>query len=102
MAQSTLPEVLSSITNAPEKTTIIVLPQMELGPDPIQIQCGNCRQTVLTKTVPVNGACSFICSIYICFICTCLFWVPLCVDVWKDVRHQCPLCHVHLGTHRKI
>ncbi|KFM80310.1 Lipopolysaccharide-induced tumor necrosis factor-alpha factor-like protein, partial [Stegodyphus mimosarum] len=85
-----------------QPATVVVAPLPPFGDTPVQVTCGNCRQTVMTTTIAENGACAWLAAAIVCFIfCPCA-WVPLVMDSCKDVHHTCPACGARLGTYKRL
>ncbi|KAF8781709.1 lipopolysaccharide-induced tumor necrosis factor-alpha factor homolog [Argiope bruennichi] len=87
---------------SPQQGNVTVVVPPEFGEKPVQVTCGNCRQTVITTTTAENGACAYIaCIIVLIFCCPC-FFIPLCIDSCKDIQHTCPGCGARLGTYKRV
>ena len=73
------------------------------GPDPIWTNCPNCNTEILTTTqksistfqmLVAGGLC--------CFGFPLCFYIPFCIDDWKDVLHTCPNCNYGIGKFKKL
>ncbi|GIY69783.1 LITAF domain-containing protein [Caerostris extrusa] len=88
-------------TQQPTNVTVVVPPPM-FGDSPMQITCGNCRQTVVTTTTAENGACAYLACVIVLILCCPCFFIPLCMTSCKDVHHTCPGCGARLGTFKRL
>ncbi|CAL1277588.1 unnamed protein product [Larinioides sclopetarius] len=82
--------------------SVVITPPVMLSNQPMRVTCGNCQRAVMTTTTRENGACAYISTLFICFLCCPCFWIPLCLDSCKDVHHSCPGCGARLGTYKKL
>ena len=73
------------------------------GRDPIWTNCPNCNTEILTTTqesistfqmLVAGGLCLF--GFPLCF------YIPFCIDDWKDVLHTCPNCNYVIGKFKKL
>ncbi|CAF1481437.1 unnamed protein product [Rotaria sordida] len=69
---------------------------------PVGLVCPRCGATVETRVkaemTPVTWMCVLL---FLC--CTfCLFWIPLCVPVFKKTTHYCPYCNSALGVRKAL
>ena len=70
-----------------------------LGPDPMWATCPNCDEEVLTTTEKsVLEYFQMLAAFGICALgCICCFYIPFCMDDWKNVLHTCPNCNYAIG-----
>ena len=80
----------------------------EAGIDPMWATCPNCDEEIFTTTqkstsvfqcLAVGGMCLF--GLF-CPCLFCCFYIPLCMNDWKDVLHTCPNCNYAIGKYKKL
>ncbi|KAH9417611.1 hypothetical protein DERP_010425 [Dermatophagoides pteronyssinus] len=72
--------------------------QMALTREPIEIDCPECKNKTMTRTQQVNGQLTYL----ICVLCTLGCWcglLPMIIDDFKDIKHNCSNCGAIIGTH---
>ncbi|GIY80484.1 LITAF domain-containing protein [Caerostris extrusa] len=75
---------------------------MLFGEYPVQVTCGNCCRTIVTKTRTARGFCTYLAAYIVCIVCCPCVLIPLCSKECKDVHHFCPSCGTMLGVYRRI
>ncbi|XP_071036302.1 lipopolysaccharide-induced tumor necrosis factor-alpha factor homolog [Parasteatoda tepidariorum] len=99
------PAVVASASyhDAPQtpQTSIVIVPRILYGPNPMRVTCVCCHQQVQTTTVTVYGICTWTAVLVLVFLCFCFAWVPLYIDSLKDIHHYCPSCSTLLGVYQK-
>ena len=72
-----------------------------VGPDPIWTNCPNCNNEILTTTQKSISTFQCLFAGGLClFSCGMCFWIPLCMNDWKDVLHTCPNCNYAIGKYK--
>ena len=73
------------------------------GPDPIWMNCPNCNTEILTTTQKSLGTFQMLVAGGLCcFGFALCFYIPFCIDDWKDVLHTCPNCNYGIGKFKKL
>ena len=74
------------------------IPRFNLGPDPMWTTCPNCDEEILTMTQKRISTFQMLVAGRLCFLgCICCFYIPFCMDDWKNVLHTCPNCNYAIG-----
>ena len=82
----------------PPPQQVVVQP---LGKQRVQVQCPNCRSTILTRTEkdPSDKAWLFGCLIFLLGG-LCFSFIPCFMDSMQDIKHICPTCKYMIGIHK--
>ncbi|KAI1719018.1 protein kinase domain-containing protein [Ditylenchus destructor] len=76
----------------------VVAPVDPVGPDPVPMQCPNCKAKILTQVDLHAGVFAWVLAGLLCpVLCCCL---PFLCDNCQDTHHLCPSCGAHLGKFR--
>ena len=72
-----------------------------LGKQRVQVQCPNCRSTILTRTEkdPSDKAWLFGALIFLLGG-LCFSFIPCFMDSMQDIKHICPTCKYMIGIHK--
>ena len=79
----------------------VLTPRPQLGKHGVQVQCPNCRSTVLTRTEkdPSDKAWLFGGLIFLLGG-LCLSFIPCFMNSMQDTKHICPSCRYIIGIHK--
>jgi lipopolysaccharide-induced tumor necrosis factor-alpha factor len=85
------------------QSPIILAGASVFGPDPVQIECRYCNETMVTRVKPIAGNMTWIfcgaLAIFGCWLGCCL--IPFCVRDLQDMEHKCSACGSILGIYRR-
>jgi len=76
------------------QTQVIVVSAPQLGRDPMNVYCPNCKVTVLSRVQLVTN---WLCCYLLFFFGGPIALFLLCYDGIKDIEHYCPQCQSMLG-----
>lgn len=80
---------------------VAYMPSPPIDDEPMMMTCPSCRNQVVTRTKAETGTCTWLSCVGLgCLTCCCC--IPFFFDIFKDIKHSCPSCGAHLGTHKRI
>ena len=79
----------------------VVVQKPHLGKQQVQVQCPNCRSSVLTRIEKVSSDKAWLFG-FLIFILggLCLSFIPCMMDSMQDIKHICPGCRYIIGFHK--
>ncbi|KAH8597874.1 LITAF-like zinc ribbon domain-containing protein [Bisporella sp. PMI_857] len=85
---------------APKNTYAYATPLASLTQGPAPVDCPSCGVRELTRQEFESGGTTHLMALLFCCV-ACLGCVPYIATWFKDVRHLCGRCGVHLATWHK-
>ena len=72
--------------------TIAPSTSLLFGFEPISISCPHCRTMVVTEVTRFMGKFAWVSVVFLFCFTIILFFLPFCLNYFKDSKHQCPQC----------
>lgn len=65
---------------------------IDLNDKTINPRCNQCGCDTQTRVNKKNGKLVWLACIVLFLVSICLFWIPFCIDDWKDKEYTCAKC----------
>jgi len=97
-----VPQMETQPLYAVQPTVVMAPMAFRFGEFPVQMQCPNCHNMIVTRTTYDMGALVWLAALGLFFVTLCCCWIAFIIDGLKDVVHTCPQCHTVLGRYNRI
>ncbi|CAF1293312.1 unnamed protein product [Rotaria sordida] len=69
---------------------------------PVGLVCPRCSATVTTRVKTEITIITLLSVVLLCLFICILFWMPLCMSMFKKSIHYCPYCNSVLGVRKEL